>query len=207
MRPVLVARAGAGRMRRLLAAGAALLACTGAAVARAQAAASPSPARARLTGVFQMSGTITTAYNVRGERTGQKVKRTWSFLPECSAGVCKKVLLVRHRAGGTDKIVLRNDSSAHYIGTGSFYAPLKCDTHTWHRGAWVPFTIRVRITRAAVSNGAVVATTIDAFYKNTFRVNKTPCVVATLGHDAAFYTGTPAPPSSSGSSGLSPAGS
>ena len=52
----------------------------------------------------------------------------------------------------------------------------------------MPFRITVRVTQALVSNGQVIASRINASYRNQVRYNLTPCV-AYLGHDAASYHG------------------
>jgi hypothetical protein len=166
-----------------------------------------SPADARLQGTFAIAGRVTTADNVRGEHAGETVSRKWVFMPKCQAGACGRIELVRTRAGGKDRLVLHRHAPGYYVGTGSFYAALRCGSHLWHRGEYVPFRITVRITAAKLVNGVVVATRVRAFYLNRGRTNKTPCV-AVLGHDAARYHGhlvQTAPPG--GASGRSPAGS
>jgi hypothetical protein len=150
-------------------------------------------ASARLQGTFQMVGTVTIARNVRGERVGQHVVRSWAFTSECVAGPCASVLLVRSRGKGADVLALRMIGPAHYVGTGSFYAPMRCGRRTNLRGERVPFTISLRITAAELVNGVAMATGVAASYVNASRINETACV-AVLGHDAAFYNGQPEPP-------------
>jgi hypothetical protein len=159
----------------------------------------PSPATARLQGQFRMAGYVTVAHNVRGEHTGQPVARTWTFTPSCPTGVCSTIGLVRRRAGGSDQLVLTLLSPGYYVGTGRFFAPLRCAGRTWRRGASVPFTIAVQVTGAALAGSDVLATAITATYTNPSRSNRTPCV-AVLGHDAATYSGqlVPTPPPTGG---------
>lgn len=149
----------------------------------------PPLAAARLQGQFTMSGRVTVAVNVRGERVGQKVQRTWTFAPACPTGWCTQIGLGRTRSAGTDLLWLFRTGPARYSGHGVFYAPLRCGNTTYARGESVPFTITVRITAAALSAGVPVATAIKATYTNRSRKNLTNCV-AVPGHDAATYTGT-----------------
>jgi hypothetical protein len=153
----------------------------------------PTPANARLQGQFALSGRVTVAKNVRGEHVGQTVSRTWTFTPSCATGVCSTIVLMRSRAAGSDQLVLSLRTPGYYVGSGSFFAPLRCGRQTWRRGSAVPFTITVRVTAAALAGSDVVATRIRATYTNQRRTNRTPCV-AVLGHDAAVYSGQVVPP-------------
>ncbi len=150
---------------------------------------------ARLGGTFAMSGTITVARHVRGERAGQHVARAWSFTPLCSTGQCPRVSLVRQRAGGTDHLVLSRTGPGQYAGSGRFYAPVRCGGRTIRNGESVPFTIKVTITAAAATPGGLVASALQASYVNPSRSNLTRCV-AVPGRDAAVYDGQPAPAAS-----------
>ena len=76
------------------------------------------PSAARLQGQFVLEGTVTTARNVRGERVGQIVQRSWTFAPLCAAGPCRQVRLLRQRAAGSDTIALQERAPGHYLGTG-----------------------------------------------------------------------------------------
>jgi hypothetical protein len=163
----------------------------------------PTPANARLQGQFALSGRVTVAKNIRGERVGQTVSRTWTFTPSCATGVCSTIVLVRSRAIGSDQLVLSLRAPGYYAGSSSFFAPLRCGRHTWRRGSVVPFTISVRVTAAALAGSDVVATQIRATYTNRTRTNRTPCV-AVLGHDAAVYTGQVVP--TTGGTGTGAAG-
>jgi hypothetical protein len=156
--------------------------------ARASAPPAPSPGSARLQGQFLLTGHVTVAKHVRGERAGQNVIRTWTFVPRCAAGACATTSLIRARSGGGDKLVLHRRKRGYYVGNGSFYAPLRCGQRTYNNGEAVPFTITVRVTAATVSAGVVFATGVSASYTNRSRRNLTPCV-AVLGHDAATYRG------------------
>jgi hypothetical protein len=134
--------------------------------------------------------------HVVGEHVGDRVLRTWTFVSPCAAGPCPTVELARTRAAGVDGLVLQELAPAHYAGRGSFYAPLRCGTRIYPNGAYVPFTIRMRITAATVVNGVTIATAVRATYLNRARINLTRCF-AVLGHDAATYHGrliVPPPP-------------
>jgi hypothetical protein len=141
-----------------------------------------------LQGAFRLSGRITVATRVPGERAGQPVLRTWTLIPACPAGPCPIIGLIRRRPTGTDRLRLRRLAPAQYVGTGSFLAPLRCGSRTYRRGAAVPYTIAVRITAAVLSGGVTLATGINATYTNRTRTNLTRCV-SVLGHDAATYHG------------------
>lgn len=178
-------------MKRVLAVAAvcsAALATAGPATAR-----SGVSTTARLAGQFQLTGRITAARRVRGERVGATVLRTWTFTPLCAVGACKQVRLSRQRAAGVDTIVLNLRAADYYVGRGRFFVPVRCGGRRYARGESVPFTVTVRITNAVLSGGTAVATQIDATYTNPRRFNHTPCVVVP-GHDAAVYQGTLAPP-------------
>jgi hypothetical protein len=152
-------------------------------------AASPAPTgTAHLGGSFVLAGTVTAADNVRGEHAGQSLHRTWTFTPGCATGACATVTLVRPRAGGTDTLTLTRRAPGYYVGSSSFYRPLRCGSRIYQRGERVPFRIAVRVTLAIMSNGQDIASRINASYRNQVRYNLTPCV-AYLGHDAASYHG------------------
>jgi hypothetical protein len=170
------------RTRLAAATGLAILAFAGSASAQTPA------GDALLKGAFQMSGRVTVAANVRGERVGQVVTRTWTFNPQCATAPCATVQLVRGRAGGTDTITLGQTPSGTYAGAGVFYAPLRCSGHIYPRGQEIPFRITVRVT---ATNGTE-ASAISATYVNRQRTNLTPCI-GVLGHDSARYTGLLAP--------------
>ncbi len=152
------------------------------AVPAAEAPAQPAPPT-QLRGAFQMNGTVTVAQNVRGERVGEVVQRTWTFIPQCAIGPCA-VQLVRGRATGTDMLTLQETTPGTYAGSGSFFAPLRCAGRVYPHGQEIPFRITVHIT--AVTGD--VASTITATYVNRSRINLTRCI-GVLGHDAARYTG------------------
>jgi hypothetical protein len=169
--------------RRIAAASAlAILAFAGAASAQ-----SPTT-DALLKGSFQMSGRVTVAHNVRGERVGQVVTRTWTFTPQCASGPCATVQLVRGRSGGTDTLTLEQTPTGTYAGSGVFYAPLRCSGRIYPQGQEIPFRITVRVT---ATNGDA-ASAISATYVNRKRMNLTPCI-GVLGHDSARYVGLLAP--------------
>lgn len=166
----------------------ALAAATG---ARAQ---PPLADTARLQGQFRLTGHVTAAVGVRGERVGQTVLRTWTFVPTCLVGPCQTLALVRQRAAGTDRLLLGLVAADYYSGTGSFYVPVRCHGRVQRRGMLVPFTITAQITSAVLgSEGIPVATEIHATYTNRTRINRTRCVAAPA-HDAAAYDGSLAVP-------------
>jgi hypothetical protein len=142
------------------------------------------PPSADLRGDFQMSGRVTVARNVKGERVGQLVQRTWTFTPQCSQAPCASVQLVRQRATGTDTLTLQLTGDGTYSGTGRFFAPLRCAGRIYPQGQEVPFRITVHITAV---NGDV-ASAISATYVNRSRINLTRCI-GVLGRDSARYTG------------------
>jgi hypothetical protein len=143
---------------------------------------------ALLKGTFQMSGRVTVAHNVRGERVGQLVTRTWTFTPQCANAPCPTVQLVRGRTGGSDTLTLQQTRTGAYAGSGRFYAPLRCSGRIYPRGQEIPFRITVRITATDGTN----ASAISATYVNRERTNLTPCI-GVLGHDSARYVGLLAP--------------
>jgi hypothetical protein len=155
----------------------------------------------RLVGEFVMSGRITAAHAVPGEHVGEHVTRTWTFVAPCPTGQCSTEKLVRARETGQDKVTLMRPKAgvySHWVGRGSFYAPLMCGSKVYPRGERAFFEIKVRILRAPLINGMQNATVIKASYSSYRRTNRTRCVSA-LGHDAAVYMGTlvmpaPAPP-------------
>jgi hypothetical protein len=165
---------------------------SGGAVGAGVAAAQPAPPApvgvARLQGTFQLAGRVTVAVNVRGERRGQVVQRTWTFTSGCPVGPCPAVGLSRGRATGSDVLVLRRRGPGRYAGNTSFYSPLRCAGKVYPRGQKIPFTITVRVAQASYLGAVAIATRINATYQNRTRVNLTPCV-AVLGHDAARYHG------------------
>ncbi len=157
-------------------------------VIAASAQAQPPNPPAQPKGTFQMSGTVTVADHVRGERAGLLVERTWTFTPQCVSAPCATVRLVRGRATGSDTLTLGLTRPGTYAGNGLFYAPLRCSGRIYPRGQEIPFRITVRVTASAGNT----ASAISATYVNRTRTNLTPCI-GVLGHDAARYTGLLAP--------------
>jgi hypothetical protein len=155
--------------------------------ASAQSPAPPFP-DARLQGTFELAGRVTAAQAVKGEHVGETVDRLWSFASGCPVGQCPDVALTRSRATATDSLVLHRRGPGNYAGRGSFSAPLRCAGHVYPRGERVPFTITVKITFAVQFGAGSFATRVSATYRNSRRINRTPCVAA-LGHDAASYHG------------------
>ena len=153
----------------------------------------------RLQGSWAMKGKITRADNVRGERKGQRIKRTWSFSSTCASGPCKTAKLTRRRTHGQkDTTVLTRVRRNFYSGKGRFYVRLRCAGKTYPRGGVATMSITVTVTGATSVQGKPFATRIKATYNNPKRVNRTPCP-GSIGRDAATYTGTlssprPTPP-------------
>jgi PKD domain-containing protein len=144
----------------------------------------------RLQGTWAMSGRITRADNVRGERKGQKVARTWTFKSSCSGGKqCRTVTLTRRRPHKkTDTTVLQRKSGSRYAGRGRFFVALRCAGKTYKKGGLAPFTIAVTITKSQRVQTRAFVTRIRATYNNPRRINRTPCAGG-IGSDAATYTG------------------
>jgi hypothetical protein len=154
---------------------------------------------ARLQGTWKMSGKVTRADGVRGERKGQRVTRKWTFTSSCASGPCSKVTLRRERSNKQfDKLTLTRLGSAGYKGSGKFYVRLKCNGKTYNRGGIAYYKIGLSVTKSRTVQGKRFATAIRANYNNTRRVNKTPCG-GSIGRDAGTYTGklSSAVPSSS----------
>jgi hypothetical protein len=160
------------------------IALSGAGTARAQ------NAPTRLEGTFAMAGTVTTADDVYGERTGEHVRRTWHFVPQCASGACRRVLLVRRRSGRhiLDEVMLVRQPSGVYAGQSSFWLAIRCAGQLDSRGGLATESITVRITVAQLVGTTRVATAIGATYANPSRTNLTRCPGG-LGHDAARYHG------------------
>jgi hypothetical protein len=154
----------------------------------------PLAAQARLGGAWAMLGQVTRAVGIPGERRGETVSRTWTFTPLCPVGQCPTVALQRNRSAGTDSLVLTRRSPGYYMGTGSFYAPVRCHRVSYRKGQLVPFTITVRITAAVAAGAAVDATRVTATYRNRKRIGLTRCV-SPPSYDSASYVGGPAPTS------------
>lgn len=141
----------------------------------------------RLEGRFAMAGRVIVATRVPGEHTGQLVLRNWTFLAPCPTGTCIDAVLVRARAGAADRLILQRRRTGYYVGSGRFYAPLRCGKRTHPRGELVPFTIAVQVV-AATHGPRATATRLRASYANRSRTNRTPCF-SVLGHDSASYHG------------------
>jgi hypothetical protein len=145
--------------------------------------------QARLVGAFRMSGTITTAVNVRGERKGQRITRKWTFTgSSCGETACARLALKRERSAKQFSSVVLKLRSGVYSGSGSFDAPLRCLGKTYRRGETVPYRVSVRITSAVLFDGIPFAYGITATYTNTKRIDHTRCPLGPS-HDAARYTG------------------
>ncbi len=160
---------------------------------------SPDAGSARLQGSFVMKGKVTRADGVRGEHTGKRVKRTWSFNSKCNGAACANVVLHKRRGGGhTDKLILHRTSPGMYSGKGRFYFPIRCAGVVDNRGGEVRFKVTVRIRQTTSIQGKPFASKLSAKYENPKRINHTECQGQSLGRDGARYTGTakalPGPP-------------
>jgi hypothetical protein len=146
---------------------------------------------ARLQGTFAMTGQISRAVNVPGERAGHRVSRTWVFTSLCPTGPCAQVLVVRGRGRGVPRVkaVLTLHSPGYYIGQAVFYAPLRCGSRIYRPGERVHYRLAVRITAATPVAGQAMATTLVASYASGTRDNMTPCVDPVGQRDAASYAG------------------
>jgi hypothetical protein len=146
--------------------------------------------KGRLQGTFAMHGRVTTAVNVYGEHVGQRVQRTWTFIPRCPRGACRRVILKRQRSGQNilDRVVLERRKPGVYVGHGHFWVALKCQGQVVAHGGRASETITVRITRTTIVGATHFATAIRATYDNPTRVNLTACPGG-IGHDAARYHG------------------
>ncbi len=175
---------------------------------------SPVPALAapaRLGGTFLMLGKLTSVRHVYGEHRGQRVQRTWIFIPRCANGACNRVTLVRRRSGKhiRDVVALKRRRQNVYVGTGHFWIALKCAGQVVKHGGRATEKITVRITRTALLGTTPFATGISAIYQNPRRVNFTGCPGG-LGRDAASYhgkitTGSTGPPTAAFTVAANPA--
>ena len=168
-------------------------------------------APARLGGTFLMIGKLTSVRNVYGEHRGQKVQRTWIFLPHCATGACNRVTLVRRRSGKhiRDVVVLKRHKQNLYVGTGSFWIALNCGGKVIQHGGRATEKITVRVTRTRLIGPTLFAAGIKATYQNPSRVNLTACPGG-IGQDAAAYSGTltstlPPPPAAGFTAASNPA--
>jgi PKD repeat protein len=158
----------------------------------------------RVVGVFLMSGRITTAVRVRGERPGQTITRRWVFVGQsCSYRYCKLLSLQRERSDHkVSTISLHRTPNGSYQGKGLFYASLGCLGKTYPRGEAVPYRVTVRVTRAVTIQGISFAQSLAATYSNSARTDRTACPVGSS-HDAAGYTGSASPLPSPPNAGFS----
>ncbi len=149
---------------------------------------------ARVVGAFVMSGQITQAVRVRGERPGEMVVRRWSFAGEsCTPSACRRLVLRRQRSAGMySSLVLTQVAAGVYAGRSRFYAGLKCRGIVHPRGLEVPYGITVTVTRATVIQGSSFASALVATYTNLVRRDRTICPIGPS-HDAARYSGVASP--------------
>jgi hypothetical protein len=144
-----------------------------------------------LQGTFAMRGRLTKVVHVFGEHTGQRVRRTWTFTPQCeTAGDCPTVVLRRQRSGQhiIDTITLNRQPSGAYVGHGRFFIALRCAGQIVKHGGVAAERITVRITRTTTVGTTTFASAVKAAYRNPWRKNLTRCPGG-IGHDAARYHG------------------
>ena len=126
------------------------------------------PSGVRLEGAFLMRGTVTLAHNVFGERRGQRLQRTWTFVPQCATGVCNRVTLRRGRSGRhiLDVVTLRRRGPRLYSGTGRFWVALRCGGDVIRHGGRATEKITVRIIHTTTVGTTRLPTRVSATYKN-----------------------------------------
>ena len=180
------------RTRLIVLATACLVLAGAATVARAELARPASSAvNVRVLGRFLMTGTVTQAVGIPGERPGERLARTWRVRPYgCAESDCPRIVVVRNRGAQREsKLTLHRVSASAYRGTGSFYVPLKCLGRTYARGSVAPYVLTLVVTHWVLSGSIRYATKISATYVNTQRSDRTRCPLGIV-HDAARYTGT-----------------
>ena len=143
---------------------------------------------ARLAGRFRMTGRVTSAAGVRGERRGDRVSRIWTFSGACASTPCQTATLSRARSGGADTLTLLRRSPSVYSGSGVFVLPLTCGRLRYAWGELVRFSISVTVTEVRTTALGPLAGRLQASYVSRSRQNLTPCLLAPA-HDAARYTG------------------
>jgi PKD repeat protein len=155
---------------------------------------------ARVVGTFAMSARVTVAVNVRGERVGQRLARTWMIVSSgCQGSVCQLLALDRLRGGGQhDQLSLQRVGRGRYAGRGVFYVALSCLGSIDPQGSRVPYRITLTVDGAAIVQGIRFARRITATYVNPRRSDATRCPLGPS-HDAASYAGRlssplPSPP-------------
>ena len=197
LKPALGGLGGLGALATLAAAPLALAAGS---PASALAADSPASALAvaRLQGFFTAAGVVTTAVGVPGERKGDRVSRTWGFIPQCPAGACGTIQLVRQRGAGFDRILLHRRRPAYYTGSGTFLVAARCGNRIYRSGLRAKYTITLTVRSAVAEGSTVLATGFTATYRNPKRTGLTPCY-SPPSYDSARYLGGPAPPAPAGS--------
>lgn len=149
------------------------------------------PGDARVGGTFVMSGVVTVAVDVRGERPGERVTRRWVISARgCSGGsVCDKLLLTRNRGPVRGSfVVLRRVGRGRFRGVGAFWSALRCLGHTHRLGSRAPYTIALSVTRRRRIGSVWYATALRATYANRSRSDGTRCPLGPA-HDAARYEG------------------
>jgi hypothetical protein len=145
---------------------------------------------ARVGGTFIMSGVVTSAVNVRGERPGELVNRKWEVQArDCDHSVCGRLLVTRNRGSIKGSfVILRRVGVGHYRGSGDFWAPLQCLGRLHALGSFVPYTIQLYVFRRKAINGIRYATGVNASYISRSRTDNTRCPLGPAS-DSARYSG------------------
>ena len=142
-------------------------------------------------GTFEMSGVITAAVNIPGERPGEHVRRTWTIHPVgCVGSACGRLLVVRNRGAVQNSyVVLRRVGPGSYQGSGVFWVGLRCLGRSYRLGSRVPYTIELEVTQRRLIGSVQYATRVYATYTNLSRSDGTPCPLGAAS-DAASYSGS-----------------
>jgi hypothetical protein len=145
---------------------------------------------ARVGGTFIMRGVVTSALNVRGEWSGERVTRKWEVQSrDCDHSVCARLLVTRNRGSIRGSfVILRRVGVGHYRGSGDFWAPLQCLGRVHALGSFVPYTIQLYVFRRKAINGIRYATGVNASYVSRSRTDNTRCPLGPAS-EAAWYTG------------------
>ncbi|HET9073969.1 MAG TPA: hypothetical protein VFN48_05265 [Solirubrobacteraceae bacterium] len=154
----------------------------------------------KVLGRFSVTGRITHAVGIPGERPGERIRRVWTIVPrDCRESDCARLELTRTRAAGhRARMILHRVGFGLYRGTSRFDAPVRCLGRVAPHGSVVPYLITLRVTAFALVDGLRLATAFRATYFNPRRIDHTICPLGDV-HDAARYvariiTAAPPPP-------------
>ena len=108
-----------------------------------------SPRRARLQGTFTVTGVVTQAVNVPGERRGEHVTRTWTFVRRARPAPARRCSCLRQRGrAATTRSAAPPAAGLLHRRTG-LHRPGALPRPRLPQGERVPFTITLHITAAA----------------------------------------------------------